>query len=437
MTAVIMSSTSPVVPSELPPAGKKRQKLLELVRNTQATLYKNYQEALKAGHTQDAEHFQHSLLTSFPSKFCAALAVAQKTKKKKGYSIEQCFAAAKSLNLFTPINETVNAFCVEKNGGKAHRVILDFELRYRTAHRMVERVLAPHFKPRPFQYTHRSVDKAILRARSLVTNSKTWVAVIDIVGFYNNFELDLLKQGLPLPHEVADCAVSGRHIEATWTGPAEKFPLWYLTELTPQIHRGLPTGASSSSLIAPMICSRLDIPSHLAIALVNYGDDFWIVGSSEAEVTDRANALIAAIEKLPGGYFTARKKISRVRDGARYLGYLFAWSEGKLVTTPSERNWNRLFRRLNDIHFESMQRTDGKWVSDKEIVIRLCAKQDACIQSFIAAFSAATHLSSRTIEAARASLEMDLEKVGASWSDLKKIKVSEKYSRWENPSEFY
>ncbi|WP_332713815.1 hypothetical protein [Pelagibacterium mangrovi] len=421
---------------ELPAEGTERDNFITAMRGERSHLIALYKQAVASADGEGIMKARHQLLTSFPAKFCAALDVRKKTGTKKNYSIEECFHAALSVNVFSPIKELVTAYCVEKSGGKAHRLIFDFGLTFRTAHRMVERVLEPYFTPRPFQFTNKGVDRAIKQARSLVAGPKTWVAVIDIESYYNSFELDLLKHELPLPSAVADCAVSGRHIETVWKGYAEKLPLHYRKSLVDPTRRALPTGASTSSMIAQMICSRLNIPTSVADSLVNYGDDFWLTGETEAEATAKADALIAAIAKLPGGVFTARRRICRIFEGPQYLGYQFSWSEGKLAISPSEKNWDRLHERLVSIHFKETERIGSFWIPSKKFVVRLVAKQLACISSFHSAFSAATHLDQDTLKSLMVTLESDLDAVGASWADVKKIKVAPRYTEWENPSEF-
>lgn len=423
-------------PVHLPPEGSDQDKLISLLRAEYDALLTAHKQAISASDTDTAATIQHQLLTAFSSRFCAALDVRKKTGSKKNYSIADCFNAALTLNLYVPINEPVSAFLAEEDGGAKHRIILDFGIRYRTAHRMVERVLEPYTKLRPFQFTNKGVPRAIKRVSSFASGPKTWVAVIDIKSFYSSFVHDLLKQELPLPHAVADFAVSSRHIETLWKGKAKSLSPSDIEDLTNQTRQALPTGASSSSLIAQIICSRLQLPSGLDKHLVNYGDDFCLVGETQSEVVEKTEALIGAIEKLPGGDFSVRSCVCRIFEGPKFLGYQLSWSNGALAISPSQKNWDRLFERLNALHDRSVAKAGGKWKPEKSFVVGLVAEQYACIKGFIDAFSASTHLDPVSFESVSAGLEMDLSKVGATWQDVKKVKLSSNYSKWENPSEF-
>jgi hypothetical protein len=83
---------------------------------------------------------------------------------------------------------------------------------HRTAGNAVIRVLSQYFAPRPFQYTQTGVHAAIREAKKAIQAGHVHIARLDIKDFYLNFSVEALINELPLPKEVVEHVVSGRHL---------------------------------------------------------------------------------------------------------------------------------------------------------------------------------------------------------------------------------
>ncbi len=143
----------------------------------------------------------------------SAVRANKKLKPHRRATLNHCLGLPETLNVAAPINEPVRVFPREKKGGVLG-VILEFGIKHRTAQDIVARILSRHLKPRPFQYGLKGVHDTVAEVKTRLAAGYVYTARLDIKNFYGSFQLEKLAHELPLPHEVVDYAVLGRHLEA-------------------------------------------------------------------------------------------------------------------------------------------------------------------------------------------------------------------------------
>jgi hypothetical protein len=241
----------------------------------------------------------------------------------------------------------------------------------------LKELLAPHFKPRPWQFGHRGVHAAVRDVRKRIAAGALFHAHLDIIGHFNNVHTKELLKLAPVPKGLGANAASGHYltikqpkgfkiissgrsvgkesgIEWDLDSPRATgtISLSVLHTLIHQARAGLPPGAISSPIVADWHLSRLALPD--GVQAVNYFDNFCAIASSQAELDEAVEALIEAVEELPCGTFKLKEVSSgSIDDGFEFLGHEFQTSGGEVTVRPSDRavmllheTYDRLFFKL-------------------------------------------------------------------------------------------
>jgi hypothetical protein len=182
-----------------------------------------------------------------------------------------------------------------------------------------------------------------------------YAARLDIKDFFGSFQLEKLAPELPLPHEVVEHAVVGRHLEAyvdQSSGKGHTSPLHtpHYNDLISLARQGLPPGSGCSSIVAEFIISKLAWSSSTQVVIVNYCDDWLILASTPKHLDEAIGALTDAVSKLPGGQF----KLLLLDDGTafegfRFLGHCFHLVNGLVQTTVAPKAVFSLNARLTEL----------------------------------------------------------------------------------------
>lgn len=256
--------------------------------------------------------------------------------------IEDCLEVPAWMSLKEPLQETVWAWAVPKANG-TYRTMAKFGPRQKAMQFMVRDILSTHFVPRPFQFSHSGVHRAIAAVRQAAKAQPTHYAHLDIQNFYGSYQLELLRE-LPIPKGLVDYVVSGRHLKvqvdkkrSQKASTQAKAPYPDTSAIIGAARSGTPTGSICSPMLGSWSVSRLHWKNE-DVALVNYVDDFLLLGSSTQNVEAATNALIEAVGSLPGGNFVLRSKgVGQTAESFSFLGHQIYIQRSAVTIEPSKQ----------------------------------------------------------------------------------------------------
>ena len=221
-------------------------------------------------------------------------------------------SVAHSLDLSKPLKEPVQVWLKNKTNG--YRIIHNHGLKHRTAQDLVKRVMDVVFVPRPFQFTHLGIHAAIKQTKALINAGYVHAAHLDIKNFYGSFEPEKLLPELPLPKEVVEHAVVGRHMEVVWDQEHMKGKsLSPHHILQKEARLGIPQGSACSSIIGAYCTSRLPWITMADVAMLNYADDYLLLAKS-------SNARAKAIDELTEAVGSSPRRDIQTRTEGEGLG---------------------------------------------------------------------------------------------------------------------
>ena len=350
-----------------------------------------HQVADKAGQQTLIE----SLLNGEDARLASAIRANQKLPTKKRRSLEDCLSVAQSLDLSKPLKEPVHVWLKNKTSG--YRIIHNHGLKHRTAQDLVKRVMDVVFVPRPFQFTHLGIHAAIKQTKALINAGYVHAAHLDVKNFYGSFELEELSPELPLPEEVVEHTVVGRHMETVWD-PEHTKGKHIHPSLSPhhilhlEARLGIPQGSACSSIIGAYCTSRLPWVAMADVAMLNYADDYLLLAKSSNARAKAIDELTEAVGSLPGGTFKLELKgKGSASQGFCFLGHELQIVNEKLMTWPSVASHKSLFRtlanlndRISAIVFPVGAPIGAKF--NKHAAVLQLAKQAAVVEGWCEAF---------------------------------------------------
>jgi len=243
--------------------------------------------------------------------------------------------------------------------------------------------------------------------------------------FYGSFELEKLSPELPLPKEVVEHAVVGRHMETVWD-PEHMKGKTLLPSLSPhhilqkEARLGIPQGSACSSIIGAFCASRLPWVALADVAMLNYADDFLLLAKSSKARAQAINELTEAVGNLPGGTFKlSYKQESTAVHGISFLGHVLQVVDGKLTTWPRDGG-EGLYRELGkiDIRLGKLVYPGGPFGKfDKQEALRRLAKCYAMVDGWRAAFKECDQVD-RILWTASNGIKDWLQNIGATMADL-------------------
>lgn len=310
-------------------------------------------KSIKSGDDVDQAEARQWLMTSPEALLTSAIAANRKLRTAKRQTLERCLAVPQLLDFSGPLKEVVPVRPKAKKSGGC-RMLHNHRLFHRTAQNAVVRVVGPYFTPRPFQYTQKGVHAAIRRGKTAIKTGHVCIARLDIKDFFPNFSAEALITELPLPWEVVEHVVVGRHMAVVMDQEkkhGQNGPL-----LLPHAHQallllarlGIPLGSGCSPIVGMFCVSRLVWLAMPGVILLNYADDFLLLALSPKILDEAIGKLTGAVADLPGGHFDLQLKVTgNVSKGFDFLGHHLSVVDGTLETRPSQANLEELYRKLN------------------------------------------------------------------------------------------
>ena len=287
----------------------------------------------------------------YSSKLCLQAAMFEANRRRRLHnriSPHQLIQLSHQYDVLKELNETVTIHKVKKSDGSGFRLLHDFGPVARGAQLMVIDMLAMTYTPKPFQYSNLGSGQKVELALDLIANQGYgWFCEVDIVKFFESYELKTLVEALPLPKEVVTQIV-GAH-SATWVYPlGTKYP-----PLSPKAHPGIPQGSSASNEVARWSVAQLAMPELGNVVLINHVDNFYLLATNFKSLEDASKALRAAIGGCPGGSFEGKiKQLTSITDGFCMLGCWLFDENGKVIALPTNANLKNFETRFNNEYLQ-------------------------------------------------------------------------------------
>ncbi|MGE3643783.1 MAG: reverse transcriptase domain-containing protein [Beijerinckiaceae bacterium] len=364
-----------------------------------------YLSAVKAGDASGKAEAVQNLISNPLCLFTAALEANAKLPPRYQVQPATCLFIANDMDVTAPLNEVQRGLVVPKSKG-GFRVLVDPGIILRTAGVTAIRLLTPYVKLRPWQYTRKGTYCTIRAIRETINKSLSsakpsiYAARLDITSFFPSHDPEWLVNELPLPKEVVEHVVIGRHFEvkvaeanaaktilATYSLSYEHF-----NDLARQ---GLPQGLATSSLIAMMTIARLKWPATSGVAMFNLADDFFLLAQTEKDLSEAIEKLQGAVAKLPGGQFELNlKQVGSLSKGIDFLGHTLRITESGLRVSPSHASMEIIMSKLDKLEEEIYSKT-GKPTKNPERAVELGARYVALVRGWRAAHQACDDLETR------------------------------------------
>jgi hypothetical protein len=366
-------------------------------------------KSIKVDPAAEAEA-RDNLIYGYDARLVSAFAANKKLKPLHRQTLESCLSVPSLLEFSSPLPAQVRVHPKAKKSGGV-RPIHNFGLLHRTSQHMVDRIMSAYYKPRWFQYTQRGTHAAAKEVKAYLGAGQVHLARLDIEDFYPSFELEKLVTELPLPKEVVENVVVGRHMKVVLDQEFMKGGLSVpslphtLDDLLHTARLGVPQGSACSPIVSSYCVSRLIwamwFPTMSLEPLVNYADDFLLPSSSQKLLEKKIGALTKAVAFLPGGHFELKPEVKGdAANGFDFLGHRFQIVDGKLTTSPTEANRQALWAKLVrlDAKFDKLVGPLGvvKEASKQE-ALKVLAQITAIGNGWLSAFSECDDLKSEIL----------------------------------------
>jgi hypothetical protein len=335
---------------------------------------------------------QKQLLKRREAALASVIHAARKLPLQYRPTLDECLLLALTLELGAPSGETVWVRPEPKKSGGV-RSVCSFGPINRAKHDLVVRAMAPHFKPREFQYSKKGIQSAIAKAKEFGASGYVYAARLDIGDFFGSFTLEELAPVLPLHQEVVEYAVMGQHLKLAVSNKGHGHQPLPLTAPL-QVHllhiasRGIPTGAASSAIIALFIVSLLAWSPSAAAKLLNWADDFLIVALTPEDLEKEIEKLVSAVAELPGGHFKLKLlQKGPLSKGITFLGHDLQLVNGVVRTRVAPHAWEGILKRLNELDTHPALMPFAGKKTDPKKSLALLAKMLAYAKGWRQAFS--------------------------------------------------
>jgi hypothetical protein len=351
---------------------------------------KRLQKAFDKGPTQFREAAR-AHLNSRATKVIASFNSYTHRYPNKPAPLQKTFAVADNPDWGKAACEPVVCDFVPKSSG-GQRLICNFgPLRRSMAYQLkpVLEILLGH-SHRPFQYFFKGYYRAVMKAKELMQAGYDFSCELDIRECFPSIEVSKLGKLLSLQNGAVERACAFGDAHATWRIDGAEVPSTVLTE---KVRLSLPQGLPISSLIAEIIISKLGWAVPPGIELINFADNFLVLGKSKSEVASAADTLRAAIHALAGGSFLTKSTgVVALEDGAGFLGHDFQKvGEDVLVRALAENEMYAMLERYEEELFSSCS-TKKAFLGTQKKALRVLGKMLAYFTSWAAAFKACDNI---------------------------------------------
>lgn len=315
---------------------------------------------------------RRSALYRYLNSDAVMIACAYKADKKRPrymrHHILQLMATVRHWDWENPPTTPERILITNKPSG-GFRVIYDPSLLRRAAFTAISSILHQHLVLRDFQYDYKGVDCAIENVISLIKDGFVYVQHLDIKNYFGSFDKEKLIKELPLPKGVVERWVMASAMPVDLEDVKAVGTTSSLHSLLDVAHQGIPLGSSASAVIALLNTSTLDWDAPEGVRLINYADNFLVLGKSQESAEAAGQAVRASIKGLLGGHFSAKEYAAcHVGEGFVFLGHAICRINDAITVNPTAATesafWNNICEyeakilRICDVSPLSAERID-------------------------------------------------------------------------------
>jgi len=319
-------------------ARKASQKLLARIRT-----------ARSEGALYRAFGLQSKFLHSYQCRLAALADANAKLPASRRLPLDVLPDVAATLDPWEGTDEEVIAHAMAK-GAIGFRPILKYGIRNRALQLLAARALEP------FASLHQSQFLALGKGRNeaaravmeAIEDGYRWAIELDIENCYGSFKQKEFPRSLPMPRRVAEVTLTSTHLSTII--PSNHRSDRQISLLCAS-RRGLPQGSSASPLVAAMLLAPILACLPSGARVVNWGDNFLVLGRTKAEVSTIRHSLGSAVRCCHVGWLRLRTKsgVRRACDGFEFLGYWFRWRDGRASARPTEKNRQRFVDKCRSV----------------------------------------------------------------------------------------
>jgi len=366
---------------------KSIKRVLREALKHERQLFADIAKAHAAGKARRAEHYQMRYVTSFDARLVAA------DRARRSFPVDSRLPASAIMHIANKVSalrgskEPVVLRLKEKKSDPwAVRPVMAFGPENRTLQYLVLECLRARVTPHPCQYASLHGRHAAVEAvRNAILSGFRHTVELDIQSFYNSINGEELGELLPLPPRILPMATAKHYnLWPGWLGDLETqmkevkklkeelatpgddpdhhnhhdHPLHYVTDEYPaaldEAHGGflavgrlgIPQGSAASPLIAECLLKPAieQIPD--CGVVVNYADNFMLLGTSKEAVALMSQALRSALKGHPAGPFSVRDKTYKLGETSTFLGYRLTPMSTQVIVEPTPKNLRKFQTRF-------------------------------------------------------------------------------------------
>lgn len=209
-------------------------------------------------------------------------------------------------------------------------------------------ILSAEFNPKPWQcdygngLSHRGLHFAVNSAAAYMNSGWHYAVKGDVVRFFPSFGVKACQMAFPEYAKMIGHYLGADHMLMECS-PLKGLSPYNILKVA---RRGGLVGSPLTAMLGGLIMSRLcwSAPT----PLLNYADDFLILGKTKLEVIAALSDLKAKVEALPGGQFKMRNStIVHLSEGISFLGHQFMIDGEKGRILCAQRAWDDFYRELD------------------------------------------------------------------------------------------
>lgn len=162
---------------------------------------------------------------------------------------------------------------------------------------------------------------------------------VDIRCFYESISRGWVCVNLPIPEEITRATVipDDRQYQYKGWGLSTSWRPLSPIGLNARAVRGMPQGSACSAIIGEFIVAQILSALPPESSVVNYADNFLVLGRTRREVEQTLQTLAGAVGRHPAGEFALTAgKIRQTSWGFDFLGYHFESYQGRAFVQASE-----------------------------------------------------------------------------------------------------
>lgn len=370
----------------LPAATVNHDKSANYISKCQKTTRKRLRILRRAkGHKSYKTKLRH-YLSSNDAKISASYNAIRARYPKRKIAINRVISVANSITCHAPISEQVTLFDLPKASG-GYRTVCDFGWVWRATAYMLKPVLEMQYdeQRKSFQHYFRGYRSAVRLARKLVMDGHNYVCHLDIENCYPSFNVNEFCENLSLPKAVTKSVCSLKQAHALYREGGEHTKGDLPSE---QIRLSLPQGLPVSPLVAEIIISGLKWKNTSSVKVVNFADNFLIVGKSFEKVSEAAKILSTAVAELAGGSFRLKPApVIHACEGFEFLGHDFQLVGKEILLGPTRRAVDEA-TRIMESYLATLDHLRGHDLPAKTLkeALAVYGKAKAFLSSWMAAF---------------------------------------------------